>query len=175
MNLEFDFRAFRFPNPVPLHFFQGMAPVDSAQIVQQPVRVGSDPQHPLAHRPADDRETAHLAFAINDFLVGKHRAKFLAPPNKCCCGISEALTISQGSRFIFAPMHWGVFPEFPTAQEKWVVPPFVLPVWVFRKNVLKDVDRFSLVLRRIEPGVVKLEKNPLGPLEIVGVGGVHFA
>src|SRR5439155_10452834 len=42
------------------------------------------------------------------------------------------------------------------------------------RRVLQGFNRLGLVCLRIEPGIVKLEKNPLRPFEIVRVGGVDL-
>jgi hypothetical protein len=39
----------------------------------------------------------------------------------------------------------------------------------------QGIDRFGALGDGIEPGMVKLEKDPLGPSEIAGVGGVDLA
>src|SRR5579862_3809297 len=48
-------------------------------------------------------------------------------------------------------------------------------VGVFFEIGGEGVDRLSFVGDGIEPGIVELGKNPLGPAKIFGVGGVDFA
>ena len=49
------------------------------EVIQQPVGIGGDPQHPLAQRAALDRVVAALGtralVGVNDFLVGQHGAE----------------------------------------------------------------------------------------------------
>ena len=81
-NCKVHLRAFAAADPVPLHFLERIAPVDGVEVLQQPLGVGGDAQHPLAHRLADDREAADLALAVHDLLVGQHGAELLAPPDR---------------------------------------------------------------------------------------------
>src|SRR5580693_2054000 len=37
------------------------------------------------------------------------------------------------------------------------------------------IDRPGRVLSRVEPGIVQLQKYPLGPSVVAGIGGVDFA
>jgi len=43
------------------------------------------------------------------------------------------------------------------------------------RRILQRFNRLGLVGFRIEPGVVKLEENPLGPFEIIRVSSVDLA
>ena len=47
-NLEANRRAFRAPNPVGLHCADFLRPVDGLQIIEEPIRIGGNPHHPLA-------------------------------------------------------------------------------------------------------------------------------
>ena len=65
-------------NPLITHRLDRFGPIDLVQIVQQPIRVRGDPQHPLSQRPAFAREVlTALGFAVDDFLVGQHRSQRL--------------------------------------------------------------------------------------------------
>src|SRR5436309_14911043 len=59
---KIDLRAFAASNTISLEQFDPFGPFESVQFIQQSLRVGCDAQHPLSHRPSDDRETANLAF-----------------------------------------------------------------------------------------------------------------
>ena len=69
----------RAADPVLLHLERAVRPVDQLQVLEQPIGVSRDLEHPLAHRPADDGEVADLALAVDDLLVGQHGAEPGAP------------------------------------------------------------------------------------------------
>src|SRR5438067_353836 len=49
-------------------------------------------------------------------------------------------------------------------------------VWGFQFRWIRECfNRLGFVGFRVEPRIVKLKKNPLGPFEIFWIGGVHFA
>ena len=139
--------AFAPPNPVPLHFLERMAPVDALEIPQQSLGVGRDPQHPLAHRPAHDRIIPDLASAIDDFFVGQDSAQFLAPPDGHFTDVGQTLGIAVSALLFLVPQ--------------------------FRRTP-QSGDRLRLVGLRVEPRVVNLKKDPLGPLEVARIRRVHF-
>src|SRR5207302_8629537 len=88
--------AFAAANPIALHFFERMTPLDSNEIVEQAFGVGGDAQHPLAHWLADDGEVADLALAVHDFFVGEDGAKLLAPPDRSFGDVSQTFGIAIG-------------------------------------------------------------------------------
>ena len=99
-NFEIHFRAFAAANPVPLHFLERIAPVNRVEIGQQFLGVGGDAEHPLAHRLADDRKAADFALAVNDFLVGQHRAEFGTPVHRRFADVGKTfgIAINRGVR-----------------------------------------------------------------------------
>src|SRR5205823_6041675 len=86
-------------DPISLHFLERMGPINRVEVVEQAPRVGGDAEHPLAHRLADDREIAYLAPAIDDFLVGEHRAEGFAPPDGRFGNVSKTLGITVSTAF----------------------------------------------------------------------------
>ena len=133
---KFHLCALAASDPVPLKQLDGVRPVESVEFPDKAVRKRGDPQHPLSERTAFDGMTAHLAFAVDDLLIGQHGAKFGAPVHRCFGHIGEPHGVGVGS---------GV-----------------------------GRDGFRTEGLRIEPGAVDLQKNPLSPLEIPGVGGVDL-
>ena len=76
---EIDLGPLAAADPVALHVLDRARPVDVFEVVDQPLGVGGDPQHPLGERHADDGIPAALALAVDDFLVGQHGAQLRAP------------------------------------------------------------------------------------------------
>src|SRR5207237_179338 len=66
---KFDLGAFTSSDPVSLQKLDPFGPIEIFQFVGEALGKGRDPQHPLPHRPANNRETAHFTFAVNDLLV----------------------------------------------------------------------------------------------------------
>ena len=91
VDFKIHLRAIAPADPISLHFLQRMGPIDRIEVVEQAFGVGGDAEHPLAHRLADHREIAYLAPAIDDFLVGEHRAEGFAPPDGRFGNVSETL------------------------------------------------------------------------------------
>ena len=75
-------RPLRAANPVALHLFQALRPIQRIQISQQPLGVGGNLEHPLAHGAALDRVAGLDIFAILDLFVGEHRAQRWAPVDR---------------------------------------------------------------------------------------------
>src|ERR1700730_5119899 len=79
VDLEIDFRAFAFSDPISLEQFDSFRPIESFELVDQALGVSGNAQHPLPHWPANDRKSAHFAFSIDNFFVGQDCAEFRAP------------------------------------------------------------------------------------------------
>ena len=69
-------------DPVCLHLDDLLRPVKGLQIVQKPVSIRGDPEHPLPQILLCDDCTAALAFTVNDFLVGKSGFTGRAPVDR---------------------------------------------------------------------------------------------
>ena len=78
---EVDLRALAAADPVALQRLD-RSDQSSAPGRHQPVGIGGDAQHPLPQRLRDDRVVAALAPAVDDFLVGQHRAQRRAPVDR---------------------------------------------------------------------------------------------
>ena len=68
---ELHLCAVGFSDPVGLHFLYFFRPVKLVQIIQQPVRVFGDLQHPLTEVFLGHRSAAAFAAAVHDLLVGE--------------------------------------------------------------------------------------------------------
>ena len=72
-------RPLRAPDPIHLHLFDVLRPVQLLQIVQQPLCIIGNAQHPLPQRHAQHRKTAALALAVYHLFIREHRAQGRAP------------------------------------------------------------------------------------------------
>src|SRR5262245_38808818 len=97
---KIDFRAFASTNPIALKQFDSFWPIKIVQFVEQPLGISSDRQHPLPHRPSNNREAANLAFPIYNLFVGQNGAQFRTPVNRDISNVSEsnAVRISSAIR-----------------------------------------------------------------------------
>ena len=114
IGLERHLGAGRAADPVALLDLHALDVVHIVQIVDEPLGIGGDLQHPLALLLADDLAAAALAHAVDHFLVGQHALAAGTPVHR----------------------HGGLIGQ----------------------TVLEH-----------------LQEYPLGPLVVVGVGGVHAA
>ena len=170
--LEIHLRAFRLPDPVPLHFLQRIGPVDGVEVGQELLGVGGDAEHPLAHRLADDGEAADLALAVDDFLVGQDGAQLGTPVDRGFADEGEALGVTVGAAAVFqcAAIRPGGSSILNGASGG-THGSTLLQL----RRISQRADRLGLVRGRVEPGIVDLEEDPLGPLEILGIGRGDFA
>ena len=147
LDLENDLRALGSADPVALHFLERIAPLDAVEIVQQALGVGGDAQHPLTHRLAFHGETAHLAYAVLDLLVGEHRAQLGAPVHRRLGHVGQTMFVAPSALLLF------------------------------RRGVVgigQRLNRFRPVRLGIKPRVVQLQENPLCPAEVLRVGRVDL-
>ena len=87
---EVHLGADRAADPVLLHLPGAGRPVHPLEVLEQAVGVGGDLEHPLAHRPAHHVEAADLALAVDDLLVGQHRAQGRAPVDRHVRHVGQA-------------------------------------------------------------------------------------
>ena len=85
--------AFRTADPLPLHPLDGLGPIHRLQVVDQPLGIGRDAQHPLPHGHPHHRMPAYLALAVDHFLVGQHGAQGRAPIHRNLRQIGQPLFI----------------------------------------------------------------------------------
>ena len=95
IQLEGDFGAFGFADPILLEALGGIGPIDVIEAFDELVRVGGDAQDPLADRATFDRVAAAVgarAFGrVEDFLVGEHGAEGRAEPDGLLGDVGETV------------------------------------------------------------------------------------
>ena len=64
---------FTTPNPIPLLFFNRIAPVNFLQVIEQPLRVCRDAKRPLFHFLPIDRIDAAFAHTVLYLIISQHR------------------------------------------------------------------------------------------------------
>ena len=69
---EINFGTGTSADPVRLKFFDTRGPIQSVQVVQEPITVGCDFQHPLSQRHALYGVVASFAFPVDDFFIGQY-------------------------------------------------------------------------------------------------------
>ena len=149
-------------DPVALHGLDLLRPVQQLQIVEQPVGVGGDAHHPLPQPLPEHREVAAVAAAVGgDLLVGQHRAQPGAPVDHRVGPVHQPIRVDD----VGALTRRQLRPR-PAVVES--------PCAGFELGDQLG-DRSGLVGRRVEPGVVDLQEDPLGPLVEVDVGGGEAA
>src|SRR5262249_19657057 len=94
LDLEIDLGSIAPADPVALHLFDGVRPIDRFQVAQQSFGVGGDSQHPLPQRHPDDRVAADFGFPADDFLIGQYRSQFRTPIDRRVRLVSQALAVA---------------------------------------------------------------------------------
>ncbi len=149
-------------DPVALHGLDLLRPVQHVQVVEQPVGVGGDPHHPLPQPFPEHREVAAVAAPVNGHLfVGQHGAQPGAPVDHRISAVDEPVAVD----------HVGPLPRRQAGPH----PPVLEAACAGIEFGDQLGDRAGLVGRRVEPGVVDLQKDPLGPLVELDIGGREAA
>ena len=152
-------------DPVPLHVFDLIGPIQDLKIINKPVCICGNAHHPLGQLFAEHREVTALGTAVGGhFLVRQHRAQARAP-------------IHHGIRPVDQPVfinHLGLLYLIQLCKVRGTE----LLCEFLRDGpgtVLQEGDKFGDAARLIglgvEPSVEDLEENPLGPAVIVLIGG----
>ena len=156
-------RTGRPADPVALHQRHRLGPVDGVQVVDQPVRVRRDAQHPLGQRPPVDREVAPLAPPLRgDLLVRQHGAQARAPvddrvrPVRQPVRVDDLATLHSGQLGPRAAERVGALGRLPDPRVQ---------------LRLQLGDRTRAVGSRVVPGAEDLQEDPLGPPVELDVGG----
>src|SRR5215813_8341108 len=69
VDAELNLCTFASADPVSLEQLNSFRPVKFVQFVQQSLRIRRNSQHPLTHWASYDRESADLAFSIDNFFI----------------------------------------------------------------------------------------------------------
>ena len=148
-NKKIDFCSRTATNPVTLQRFDAFRPVELVQTLFKAFRIGGNTQHPLSQWHPCNRMSANFTHTVGHFLVRKYRSQCRAPIDRCIGLIRQAVLIPVLPQGIFA----------------------------FRRNTFRDRQfghRPASLLGLIEPGIVKLQKNPLCPTKITDIGSRQF-
>ena len=157
-----DLGAVAAADPVALHRLDRVGPVEQFEVVDQPVGVGGDAHHPLAHVALEHREVAAVAAAVGgDLLVGDDRAEAGAPVDRRLTDVGEATIVDDvralGGRQFGPRAAVGCRPGAGLELGD------------------QFVDRAGPVELVVVPGVEHLAEDPLRPAVELGVGGRHAA
>ncbi len=147
---EIDLRAAAPPDPVPLEHLDAFGPVESREVVFQPIGVGRDPQHPLPQRHAHHGMAAAFAQAADHFLVGQHRAQGRAPIDGGLDLIGQPLLVA-----IAVDGRGPLLGDF--------------------RGDRQFGDGPALLLLGVEPGVEEHQEDELRPAEVGHVGRGQLA
>src|SRR5262245_42620512 len=93
VDFEIDFRAFAVADPIALKQFYSFGPITFVEPIKQSLRIRCDAQHPLTHRPSNNREPATFTFSVYDFLIGQNRAQLRTPVDRDLSNIGEPNTV----------------------------------------------------------------------------------
>ena len=88
---EAELGARALAEPIALDLLDAVGPIDGVKSVEQPIRVGRDAHHPLAHLLAYHGMATPLTEAPHHFIVGEHRAKGRAPVDLAVGEVGEAI------------------------------------------------------------------------------------
>ncbi len=151
VDAKIDLGALAPADPVSLHQFDRLGPVERFQLIRQPIRILRDPQHPLAQRPTKNRMIAALATAlVRHFFVREHRAQCGAPVHR----------------------HLGDVRQPPAVHE---LAHGLLALRLDVRGNRQFLDRPRLLRRLVIPTVEQLQEDPLRPAEVVLVRRRDFA
>ena len=166
-------------DPVALHRLDLLGPVEPVQIIDEPVRVGGDPHHPLAQILTEDREVAALGASLGgDLLIGQNGAQAGAPVDHRVRQVHEPVRLEHRLLLTRREVGPGAADEF--GGQRAVTGGELLaqlgdgPGAAGAGRVLAAVGRAGGSLG-VVPGAVDLEEDPLGPAVEVGVRGGHDA
>ncbi len=145
-------------DPVALHGLDLVRPVQNIEVLEQPVRVGGDPHHPLPQAFPEDREVTALAAAVGrHFLVGQHRPQPGTPVHQRVGPVDQPVAVDDVRAL--------------TGGQLRPLPAVVRSSCTAVEFGDQLADAPGLVELRVEPGVVDLQEDPLRPGVEVDVGG----
>ena len=91
--LEGDARALGSADPVGLHRLDLLWPLELVQVIQQPLRVGGDPQEPLFEVLGLDLDAAALVHAALCLFIGHNDLALGAPVHRSAFPVGEPLLV----------------------------------------------------------------------------------
>ena len=147
---EIHFRAVGFADPVGLHLFHLLRPVQLVQVIQETVRVFCDAQHPLAQVLLCHLRAAALAFTVYNFLICQSGLAGRAPVDR------EFLLICKARLEHFHEDPLGPFVEIricridfhiPVVKRRYIVDLLLDVGYIFRRGLRRvnaHLDRIVL-------------------------------
>ncbi len=159
---EVDFGSDAAADPVSLEGFDGFGPVEGFEFGEEAFGVGGDAEHPLPEWATLDGEVATFAAAVGGyFFVGEDGAEFGAPVDggERLVGEAELILILPDG---FISLDFDAFGDGEFCDGASFADALLA--------VGAGPGEFGVV-----PGVEEFEEDPLGPAEVVGVGGGEFA
>ena len=170
-DLEFHFSAFGTTYPVTLGLFEGVAPIDGIETVEQTLGVGRYPQAPLTHHFLLDGVSAAYRYAFAHFVVGQHGSQLGTPVHHRVAEIGDAV-VEQGFLLFFlahgAPLVGGKRKFFGAGC-----------VYAFGSVCLEgfhqSIDGVGFLLIVVVVTVEHLYESPLRPFIIFGVACAYLA
>ncbi len=164
---ERDHRAVAGADPVALLLLDRLGPVEPVQVVEQPLRVGRDPQHPLPQRPPVDRVVADVAAPVGgDLLVGQHRAQAGRPVDHALGDVGQPPAVHHLAAGQLVELGPGLAVRVGRAGRQ------ARPGLELGDQL---ADRPGALAIFVEPAVEDLQEDPLGPAVEAGVGGRELA
>ena len=159
---EADVGALAAADPVALLGLERVGPVEGVQVLEQPVGVGGDPQHPLAHPAAVHGIVPDGRAALGGhLLVGQDRPQPRAPVDRRLVEVGEAVGVDGP-----APLDRVQLGPRPAAGG---CPHALLEL------LDQGVDGPGRPPAGVEPGPEQLQEDPLGPAVVARVGGGELA
>ena len=183
---EAELGARALADPIALNLLDAVGPVDGVESVEQPIRVGRDAHHPLAHLLAHHRMAAPLTEPPHDFIVGEHRAEGRTPVDLAVSEVGEAvrhqdaiaaghiepvpLVRSERTVKTVAPCGASGFKEG-------VLPDRPIQVCIAGrgKDIGQGLNGAGLVRTVVVPVLEQAGENPLGPAIVVRAARSHLS
>ncbi|SLE61315.1 Uncharacterised protein [Mycobacteroides abscessus subsp. massiliense] len=155
-------RTLRAADPVALHGFDFVRPVQHVQVIDQPVGICGNPHHPLPQALTEHREVAALAAPVRgDLFVGQHGAQSRTPVDHRIRLVHQAIRVDN----IRPRTHTQLLPHGAVGG--------CARSGVELGDQLLDGPGTAGLL--VVPGVVDLQEDPLRPLIEVDIGSGEAA
>ena len=153
-----DLRTLASPDPLALQGLRRLGPVDEREVLEQPIGVGGDPEHPLLERHAKHGMPAAFAAPVDHLLVGEHRAELRAPVDGLLAEVRESMAIQMRLPLAARARRPGL--RAGRGLDRTILA---------LERRFQFADRPRLPLRRIEPRAVGLEPDPLRPAVVARI------
>ena len=180
--------TFAAANPVALHFFDALVPINGFESLKQSLGVGADAHAPLAHFLLLHGVATTLAHTVFDFVVGQHGSQCRAPVHHGVGQVGEAIVHQDELLLLIVhafPVGSREFTFEMVAEKELLLRKVFVPVGILRCIYVVGAVGIELPDERInvlctvgvfiKPRIENLPENPLGPLVIFRIARAHFA